>query len=591
MTSEPARSTIALAPARWALLAQRASDYFSMSGPAELIAAAILFALMIVIRVVNMTRYRFDSDEPQHLHVIWGWARGFVQYRDLFDNHMPLFQIMLAPIFGLIGDRATILYWMRFILLPMYFVAAWCTYRLGTLLFSRRAGVWAVILVGFYAGYHFISLEFRTDNLWAPLWLLCVTVLVSGVLTVRRALVAGLLLGLCFGVSMKSVLFLLSILVAAPLTLFLVGRKRLGQSWAHLAHCAAAFFVATMIVPATIMIFFVLKGVWRDFRYCVFDFNFLARRVLENPVVYKSHPALVVIIALFVVVYVAQRMMRASGDPDLAFRRGFVLVVCASYFLVLNSFWPLTDHDNRPPFYPLAFVMFCGALLAFSDGFVGHKWNVCRIFRFIPLPAFVAFGEFFLLVMQPIWKDRTRPETDLLRNVLALTERSDYVFDCIGETVFRQRCFRPVLEKITMKCIRRGIIVDNARQRCVETRTCVVATMLIKRLSPDTHRFVKRNYLPVTNNLRVAGVILEPSSQNPHRFDFEVVIPASYKIISRDASVSGILDGTPDAGARFLAPGPHTFETRSTFNQLVLLWTQAVDRHFTPFDRHPSLGR
>jgi hypothetical protein len=115
--------------------------------------------------------------------------------------------------------------------------------------------------------------------------------------------------------------------------------------------------------------------------------------------------------------------------------------------------------------------------------------------------------------------------------------------------------------------------------------------MLIKRLSPDTHRFVKRNYLPVTNNLRVAGVILEPSSQNPHRFDFEVVIPASYKIISRDASVSGILDGTPDAGARFLAPGPHTFETRSTFNQLVLLWTQAVDRHFTPFDRHPSLGR
>src|ERR1700756_3654504 len=100
---------------------------------------------------------------------------------------------------------------------------------MGEILFSRRAGVWAVILAGLYSKYHFISVEFRTDNLWAPLWLLCVTVLVGGPLTVSRAVVAGFLLGLCFGVSMKSVLFLYSIAVAAPLSLFLVGRERLGQ--------------------------------------------------------------------------------------------------------------------------------------------------------------------------------------------------------------------------------------------------------------------------------------------------------------------------------------------------------------------------
>src|SRR3954453_9488962 len=48
-----------------------------------------------------------------------------------------------------------------------------------------------VILAGLYTGYQLISLEFRTDNLWAPVWLLCLTVLVTGPLTVRRALVAG----------------------------------------------------------------------------------------------------------------------------------------------------------------------------------------------------------------------------------------------------------------------------------------------------------------------------------------------------------------------------------------------------------------
>src|SRR6184192_249222 len=119
-------------------IAQRGADYFGMSGPAEFVAAASLFALMIALKLVNMTHYRFDSDESQHMHVIWAWARGFVQYRDVFDNHMPLFQIMFAPIFGVIGDRATILYWMRFILLPMHFVGAWCTYRIGESVFSRR---------------------------------------------------------------------------------------------------------------------------------------------------------------------------------------------------------------------------------------------------------------------------------------------------------------------------------------------------------------------------------------------------------------------------------------------------------------------
>ncbi|PYL14682.1 MAG: hypothetical protein DMF43_00560 [Verrucomicrobia bacterium] len=206
MAHEPAESTIRFAPARRSSFAQRASDYFAMSGPAEFVAAAGFLVLMVAVKIVNMTRYRFDSDESQHMHVIWAWARGFVQYRDVFDNHMPLFQILFAPIFGVIGDRATILYWMRFILLPMYFVGAWCTYRIGESVFSRRAGIWAVILTGFYTKYHFSSFEFRTDNLWAPLWLLCVTVLISGALMVPRAVVAGLLLGFCFGISMKSAL-------------------------------------------------------------------------------------------------------------------------------------------------------------------------------------------------------------------------------------------------------------------------------------------------------------------------------------------------------------------------------------------------
>ena len=116
-------------------IARRGAAYFEMSGPVEFIVAAVLFALMILIRVIHITRYAFDSDESQHLHVIWGWAHGLVQYRDLFDNHMPLFHLLFAPIFGLIGDRATILYLMRFIVLPPRAASGRCA---GSLARSRE---------------------------------------------------------------------------------------------------------------------------------------------------------------------------------------------------------------------------------------------------------------------------------------------------------------------------------------------------------------------------------------------------------------------------------------------------------------------
>jgi len=417
--------------------------------------------------------------------------------------------------------------------------------------------------------------------------LLCITVLVTGPLTVRRALVAGLLLGLCFGVSMKSILFLLSIAVAALLTLLLVGGRNLALSWTHLVQCIAAFVVSTATIPATIMIFFASKGLWRDFRYCVFDFNFLARSASENSLAYRIHLTPTIIIALPIILYVAWRMICATDGAGLAFRRVFILMVCTSYFLAFKTFWPVRSHDDDPPFYPLVAVLCSGALLAASTKLISFKWNAGQILRRIPAPAFLAVGEIIVLIAtQPIWKDKTKRETDLLRNVLTLLKPGDYVLDCKGETVFRQRGVRAVYETITKSAIQRGLIVDNAPQRCVETHTCVVATTLIRTFPSDTARFVRRNYLTVTKNLRIAGRELKPLATNPRRCEFGVTIPASYEIISPGGNVSGTLDGIPYNGARFLAAGAHTFESTSPSHGLILLWAQAVARHFIPFEHY-----
>jgi len=577
MSWRPAATTTTLAsPRRGRALTRRIADYFGLSYPHEFASAVSLLIALILLRVITVMHYKFGADEPQHLHVIWGWARGFVQYRDLADNHMPLFQILCAPIYKLIGDRATILYWMRILLQPLYIVAFWCTYRIGSLLFSRRVGVWAAILAGLSFDYAFCSVEFRTDNLWAPLWLLCMSVLLGGALTTRRALIAGFLMGLCFGVSMKTSLLVMSTVIGGSMTLIFVGRERLGIGWRQILGALTAFFATALIVPATIMAAFALYGIWPQFRYWIFDHNVVPG--LTN------HPAWWVIIFAVgfpLVALEARRAVAATPETIVAARQSFVFVTAGFFFTALLSFWPFLSRQDYLPFYPLAFVICTGAVLTVWDRWTRHR-DIAKIWRAVPMPALFGVCELLVaLLVHPFWVDKAKLESDLLRTTLKLTEPGDFVFDRRGETVFRQRCFYPIIETFTKERIRRGLMADNTIQRCIDTRTCVA--ILPDDMPLATFRFLEQNYLPIGNRLRVAGIRLHSSTDEKH-FDFEIVIPASYKIIARDVgTVMGVLDGERYEGKeRFLSPGTHTFVQTSTGHDLVVFWAQAVDRHFRP---------
>jgi hypothetical protein len=585
MSWRPAATTTTPASAnQWRTLTRRIADYFGLSYPHEFTSAASLFVALIFLRVVTVTHYKFAIDESQHLHVIWGWARGFVQYRDLADNHMPLFHILCAPIYNLIGDRGTILYWMRIILQPLYVVAFWCTYRIGSLLFSRRVGVWAAILVGLFYDYFSCSVEFRTDNLWAPLWLLCMAVLLNGALTMRRALIAGFLMGLCFGVSLKTSLLLMSILIGGVLTLIFVGRKRLGIGWGEILGALAAFFASALIVPATIMAAFALYGIWPQFRYWVFDHN-VVPGVSNHPVWW----VIIFAVGFPLVALGTRRIVAATPEAAVAARRSFVFVTAGFFFTALVSFWPFLSRQDYLPFYPLAFVICTGPVLTISDRWARNR-NIAKIWRVVPVPAMFGVCELLVaLLVDPFWVDKAKLESDLLRATLKLTEPGDFVFDRRGEMVFRQRCFYPIIETFTEERIRRGLMADNAIQRCIDTRTCVA--VLPGAMPSATFRWIEQNYLPIGNKLRVAGVLLHSSTDGKH-FDFETVIPASYKIIARDAStVMGVLDGERYEGKeRFLSPGTHTFVQTSAGANLVVFWAQAVDRNFRPIDSSSSPG-
>ncbi len=183
------------------------------------------------LRALYAFRYRVDTDEPQHLHVAWAWAHGLVQYRDVFDNHMPLFHLLTAPLVRALGERADIVPVMRLAMVPAYALVLWCTYRLGRRLYSPRAGWWAAVLTAWLPPFFLCSLEFRADDLWAPLWLLTLVVASEGTFSPRRAFLAGVVAGAAVGTSMKTTLLLTTLGIAVVLTLALRPGRERGARW------------------------------------------------------------------------------------------------------------------------------------------------------------------------------------------------------------------------------------------------------------------------------------------------------------------------------------------------------------------------
>jgi len=149
--------------------------------------ALVMLALILILRIVEAWTYGVDSDEGQHMHVVWGWLNGRMQYRDLFDNHMPLFQILCVPLLKIIGERANVIVLARLGMIPLYLLSMWGIYRIGCRLRSPRMALWGTVFAASDSIFFLRSLEFRTDDLWALLWIFAILILVDGPMSWKRA--------------------------------------------------------------------------------------------------------------------------------------------------------------------------------------------------------------------------------------------------------------------------------------------------------------------------------------------------------------------------------------------------------------------
>ncbi len=549
----------------------------------EWVVAAALFAVTAILRVVYVFSYPVNSDEPQHLHVVWGWTQGLLPYRDFFDNHTPLFHLLFAPLLAALGERPDILVLMRLAMIPLGIVILWSTYVIGRELFSSRMGLWAAVLTGLFPNFFIHALEFRTDVLWSALWLVALAVLIQGRPTVARCFLGGVLLGAAFSVSMKTVLLLAALVVGVSGAIVLTVDRRPWFARSRLRLGAAAL-AGLLLVPLCWMSFFVIQGAWSPFFYGVVRHNIIDLPGLSP---WQAHPWHVVLspAALLLLCWAAWAAARRAPNADIGARRVVILLTAGLYFLAVNTVWPTFTAQDYLPFYPLFVILLTPSILAAPSFLIPPE----RTFRpgrprfgvlAAVLVAVVEVG--YLLTAVPLRHNGGDNEAALLTDVLRLTQPGDPVMDLKGETVFRPRPFYYILETITKERMRRGLIADDIPDRLIATRTCV-AIPDTAAFPPRARAFLKENYLSV-GRLRVAGRLLaSPAGEGSGPVPFEIRIPARYAVVAENGRAAGLLDGRPYDGPRFLESGPHEFRPSSGSGVMALVWAQAVERGYSPF--------
>jgi hypothetical protein len=511
--------------------------------------AAWIIAFAAALRIVLLLHYRIDSDETQHLHVVWGWAHGLTPYRDFFDNHMPLFHILCVPLLRLAGERPDTILLVRLAMLPLFGAMVSLTYLITARLYSQRAAMWSTVIGCLAPQFFLSSIEFRTDMLWATSWLATIAILVCGPLTSRRFALAGFALGIAAATSAKTPLLAVSLAIAAAATLVITRRQPVSPS--RIVKGALLFAAAGLAPVAAIAAYFFRRGIWDAFIACTVTHNFLA----------SQHPRrlLYLLVSIPIIAVVSPRVARLDCSTEERRRRLFVFLAASVYGAVLLSFWPILEAEHWLPFFPLAAAGFVPLLVT------GRRESRLALFAVVVLEIFA------ILKASVPWQDNTVASRAIIEQAMMLTSPHEFVVDRKGEIVFRPRAFYYVLERMTKSAISNGRLPDTIARDVLRTHA-MVSIPDNESFPRDGRAFLLRNFIRA-GCIRVAGMMVNGR-------ELRIEIPGQYSLLSDRGDFHGTLDGTPYKGPRFLAAGSHTIDAT---RRSAVVWQRAAALGFSPF--------
>jgi hypothetical protein len=256
-------------------------------------------------------------------------------------------------------------------------------------------------------------------------------------------------------------------------------------------------------------------------------------------------------------------------------RRQIALLFFANWFYLVSllAFWPVITVEDHLPWFAASMLFVVPLLFWFGREAVP---------RFTPIlgGVFALIEVGGILAMALPAQDDAHDKIGMVADTLKLTTPNDFVMDSKGETIYRRRPFRYVLESRTFQRLQRGLITNDISDRLIQTHTPLAT---LHRMPPETRVFIRANYIAIAYRLRVAGKVVRNEAAVGERCSFEVIVPQRYALITPFGFAEGTLDDTPLDVPRELAAGTHVFIPSEPTGRIVLIWAHALECDYSPF--------
>jgi hypothetical protein len=158
----------------------------------------------LVFRLLVLKNHDFFSNEAEHLQAAWCLTHGQILYKDFFQNHGPLWYLLIEPIPTFFHDPIHALFAGRILM---------CFFWIGMLILQKQLGAsdvrektryLSVLFLASFSSFGRYSIETRPDTV-AGLAVSIILVLGQEPLTTTRVAVMGLLTGITLFISPKIV--------------------------------------------------------------------------------------------------------------------------------------------------------------------------------------------------------------------------------------------------------------------------------------------------------------------------------------------------------------------------------------------------
>ncbi|WP_163328497.1 hypothetical protein GFV12_02730 [Desulfurobacterium thermolithotrophum] len=505
----------------------------------------------------RISYYPFESDELQHLHVVYGWTQNLLQYKDVFDNHVPLFHILMAKLIEILQIKPSqnFVIYVRFIVFFLFFlpqlIIIYLLLKKG-FKFSYLEIFWIICILTVIIPNSDIAT--RPAPLYTFLFLLAIYIISFFDLKKRKvAFFLGLVNGVNAMVSLKTV-----ILFVPPqlITLFII--RKFYNEKINLLSFFFYFLLGFSIFPLFISIYFVKLHDFNDMFYYTVKYNLLP---IKNNYLKRG---LIFISIMAIYSYTIWKYKKTFRQTTFSF---FSITLLSLAFLII---YPERQSQTTMPIRLLVYLWLLIILVYFFKKI--RKENV----------KLLQISMFFILFMYKslhpnLFIDHNEQYKKSLALLLSLAGKNDYVMDAKGESIFWKRPYYYGLEEFTSMRLKKGLLKDKIVPELVKHNTHLIFLFDGGARFPRKDlTFIKNNYLPADKWVLIAGKKINKK--------FKVTIPGNYIIINQNGKkVKGILNGNSYVGNKvFLSSGFYEFVPKLKEKSVYIYWYKAYKKGVLP---------